>query len=126
MSLRVYRIVVDSWPTPDNQPWARFYGDGAASPNHDFPAWLKPILAVGVEAYDRWHRQDSPAKRIAERLKMDDRTGDYELMGVLMPKPKRRNYLSASGASELAKDMRAFGAEVRIVTSEPVVWKEPA
>lgn len=122
--MRVYRLQVEEWPTPDGQPWARYYGADAAVPDDEFPTWLKPILAVGVEVYDRWNREDSPAKRIAERLKMDDRTGDYELVGVLMPKPKRRNYLSASGAQELAKDMRAFGAVVRVVASKPVEWPE--
>ena len=62
-------------------------------------------------------REDSPAKRIAERLKMDDRRGDYDLVGVLMPKPKRRNTSPRRAPRNSQRTCGAFGAEVRVVAS---------
>lgn len=117
--LRVYRIEVTKWPTSDGQPWARFYGSGAAAPNHEIPEWLDGLVAKALP--HRWTFGDRDAlARVADRIRYDvDRD---QLIGVLMPKPKRQNYLSASGASELAADMRAFGAEVTIHRSEPVRW----
>lgn len=118
--MRVYRIVVDSWPTPDGEPWARYYGVNAAVPNHAIPEWLTPRLeSAKASPWNVWER--TAGDRIIARIKRDEAD---DISAVLMPKPKRRNYLSASGASELAKDMRAFGAEVRVIASEPIVWRE--
>ena len=118
--MRVYRIVVESWPTPDGEPWARYYGQGSAVPNHIIPAWLMERLETATESpWNVWGR--TAGDRIIDRTKRDDAD---DIAGVLMPLPKRRNYLSAAGVSELAKDMRAFGAEVRVIASEPVAWRE--
>ena len=117
--LRVYRIVVDEWPTEDGHPWARFYGPDAAVPNHLVPGWLTPLVEAALPRLNTY-RDLSDLGRIAARIRYDDDRD--ELRGVLMPKPKRVNYLSASGVSELAADMRAFGAKVRVLRSEPVVW----
>ena len=117
--LRVYRIEVTRWPTDDGQPWPRFYGPNAAVPHDEVPDWLDSLVEAAMPKIYTY-RDLSPLGRVAARIRYDaDRDA---LMGVLMPKPKRRNYLSASGASELAADMRAFGAEVTIHRSEPVRW----
>lgn len=126
-ALRVYRIVVESWPTLDGEPWARFYGEGAAVPNDEIPEWLEPYIAKGFAAYGHWsylwNRKATDEGRIAERLRVHEGWGGEEYpAAVLMPKPKRKHYLSASGASELAADMRAFGAVVRVEKSAPVSW----
>lgn len=137
-TLRVYRIVVDSWPTPDGRPWCRFYGYDAQhagrlidpyddSYDEDIPEWLEKRIAWAREQTHgalRGTYMVTPYAdpfRIIERLREGD--ADWQL-GVLMPKRHRVNYLSASGARELARDMRAFGAQVRVLRSEPVVWVE--
>jgi len=105
MSIRVYRIEVTRWPTPDGEPWERAYGPSAYQ-SYDVPEWLEPRL-------------NSPDWRVQTRVQYDDAD---EIALVVMPKPKRVNYLSASGAAELAANMRAFGAEVTVHRSEPVRW----
>lgn len=119
MSLYVHRIEVARWPTSDGQPWARFYGPNAAVPNREVPDWLSPLVAAAMPLIYAY-RDLSDLGRVAAHIRWD---GDRdELAGVLMPLPKRRNYLSASGVSEVAANMRAFGAEVTVHRSEPVRW----
>jgi len=120
MSMYVYRLEVTHWPTDDGKPWARVYGDNAAAPNDEVPDWLTPIIEAALPR--RWAYRDlSGPGRVAARVRYDDDRD--ELIGVLMPKSKRRNFLSASGAHELAKDMRAFGAEVTVHRSHAIVWE---
>lgn len=114
-SLYVYRLIVSSWPTDDGEPWARYYGEGTAVPNHEIPEWLDRLVTGAVGAH-YWNDR-SPRGRIAARLKIDDAD---EVRAVIMPKVSRRHYLSASGAYEVARDMRAFGAVVTVQRSEAV------
>lgn len=125
-TLRVYRIVVDSWPTPDGQPWERCYGPKYQHYDHmnghsgadDVPEWVREVIT-------RAHYPSEPEGwRVLKRCDdiPEDATGAS--VSVVMPKPVRKNFLSASGAHELARDMRAFGAQVRVLRSEPVVWAE--
>lgn len=119
-TLYVYRIEVTRWPTVDGQAWARFYGPNAALPYHEIPGWLAQLVDPALPLVG-WRIGDkSNVGRVADRIRYDDDRD--ELIGVLMPLPKRVNYLSASGVSELAADMRAFGAEVTVRRSEPVRW----
>lgn len=124
-SLRVYRIVVDEWPTPDGKPWARVYGyphglpgydhlNGYEDANEEIAEWLEAVIENPTAHGDSW--------RVLDRVVYD--TDRDLLLGVVMPKPNRKNYLSASGASELAKAMTAFGASVRVLRSNPVTWPE--
>jgi hypothetical protein len=120
-NLRVYRLIVESWPTPDGEPWARIYGEGIAVPNHHIPEWLTPLLDdASRHCYD--YNDGTPIKRVAARMRWDDDRD--ECTQVLMPVPKRAHYLSGPGAHRVAKDMRAFGAVVRVERSEPVMWAE--
>lgn len=122
MSLYAYHIEVAGWPTDDGLPWARFYGNGAAAPNHEIPEWLTPIVESALPLVG-WRIGDKSTRgRVAGRIRYND--DQVKFVGVLMPLPKRVNYLSASGVSELAADMRAFGAEVVVHRSEPIVWPE--
>ena len=114
-----YRLEVSHWPTPDGLPWARFYGPDAAAPNHEVPDWLGVLVEAAMPLLYAY-RDPSKLGRVARNIRYDDDRD--ELRGVLMPLPKRRNYLSASGVSELAANMRAFGAEVVVHRSEPVRW----
>lgn len=134
-ALRVYRIVVESWPTPDGEPWKRIYGsphgetydhlngfdESRCGP--DIPDWLSEQI--------RWAQTQGPCRnvtltpyaapwRVLDRL-VEDTDRDV-LMGVVMPKPNRKHYLSAAGAHELVRDMRAFGAVARVERSQPVEW----
>jgi hypothetical protein len=118
--LYVYRIVVDRWPTDDGKPWARFYGPSAAAPHHEIPDWLAALVDAAMPL--RYAYRDlSDLGRVASRIRYDD---DREIFqGVLMPKPHRVHYLSASGAHELARDMQAFGAVARVTRSKAVEWE---
>ena len=53
-------------------------------------------------------------------VKADRQDETDEIVGVLMPKVNRRHYLSASGAHEVARDMRAFGADVVVQRSAAI------
>lgn len=120
MSLYVYRIEVTRWPTEDGEPWARFYGPNAAMPYHEIPEWLAPLIDAAKPHMYRY-LDPSDMGRVARHIRYDDDRD--ELVGVLMPLPKRVNYLSASGVSELVANMRAFGAEVTVHRSQPVNWE---
>ena len=120
VNVYVHRIEITQWPTDDGLPWARFYGPGTASPNHLVPSWLQALIDEARPHQWRFAVNRGPLDRIADRIRWDDDRDEF--IGVLMPQPKRRNYLSASGVSELAADMRAFGAEVVVQRSEPVRW----
>jgi hypothetical protein len=120
MTLYVYRIEVTHWPTDDGQPWARFYGPNTAVPNNEVPEWLGPLVDAAMPLRFAY-RDISDLGRIAAHIRYDD--DREQLGGVLMPKPKRVNYLSASGVAELVANMRAFGAEVTIHRSKPVRWE---
>lgn len=110
--MRVYRIVVDEWPTPDGKPWDRAYGPSAygLTEGQEIPEWLEECVG---RSHD-W--------RVLTRVQHDDRTDEIAL--IVLPLPKRTNYLSASGVSELIANMQAFGAKARAVASKPVEWPE--
>lgn len=120
MSIYVHRIDVTRWPTDDGQPWPRFYGPNAAAPDHEIPDWLTRLVEAAMPLLYAY-RDPSDLGRVARRIRYDDDRD--QLAGVLMPKQQRRNYLSASGVSELAADMRAFGAEVVVHRSKPIEWE---
>lgn len=121
MSTRAYRIEVTRWPTEDGKPWSRFYGPGAAAPDHKIPDWLARLVDEAMPLIYAYRDPSGPG-RIARRIRYDDDRD--ELRGVIMPKPKRATYLSASGVAELAADMRAFGAEATVLQSEPITWPD--
>lgn len=117
MTLYAYRLGVYAWPTDDGQPWARFYGDTAPTPFDEIPAWLGGVIAeVLARRHPLRYPRDSFA-RVADRVTLNDAD---EPVAVLMPKVRRQHYLSASGAYELARDMRAFGAGVVVQRSTAI------
>lgn len=124
MTLYAYRLCVFEWPTDDGEPWNRYYGDGAPDPFDEIPPWLLKLCEAAIR--EPWspsvHR--SPLSRVSGRVKVSD-DGEDTVLGVLMPKVNRRHYLSASGAHELARDMRAFGAVVTVERSAAITeWTE--
>lgn len=100
MSTRVYRIEVTHWPTDDGKPWSRFYGPGAAVPDNEVPGWLQALVDAAMPLI-RAYRDPTPLGRVAAHIRWDDDRDEFH--GVLLPKPKRVNYLSASGVNELAR-----------------------
>ena len=141
----VYRIIVESWPTPDGEPWERYYGTGRW--RHDevegVPEWLQPLIEW-VQGIPPWSREDvelnewlakapdersrrlgrSQAAHVFERLRfVQGLDGKQHLRGVVMPKPHRKNFLSASGGHQLVNAMNAFGAVARIERSKKVAWE---
>lgn len=111
MSAYAYRLVVEEWPTPDGQPWKRWYGLGG----EPIPSWL----TERIDAIRRMHWRERDW-RLYDRIKEHE---DGETLSVLMPVPRRKLVLSASGANSLARHMRAFGAVVRVERSMPITWR---
>lgn len=114
-ALTVYRIIVDEWPTPDGEPWARLYG-----PAYNTYGREDDVLQPAVPEWLLERVCRSRDWRVLNRVIEDD----HGEVSVVMPKPKRKHYLSASGAHELARNMEAFGAKVRVQRSKPVEWLE--
>lgn len=111
---RAYRLVVESWPTPDGEPWQRTYGlTGNDGP---IPEWLSGYVETILRT--PWQERDW---RLYDRIKEDV---DRDTMGVLMPVPRRKVMLSASGTHSLARHMRAFGAVVHVHRSRPIDWSD--
>lgn len=123
MTLYAYRLVVTDWPTDDGESWARFYGPNAACPNDEVPEWLEELVEAAMPRRYALYRDLSDLGRVAARIRYDDDRD--QLHGILMPKTSRRHYLSASGAHELARDMRAFGASVAVQRSAAITeWND--
>lgn len=117
MSGYAYRLVVESWPTPDGLPWRRWYGSDHGI-GAEIPEWLD--AKVCEIRMIPWQQRDW---RLYDRVKEHD---DGEGYSVVMPVPRRKVMLSASGAHGIARHMTAFGAVVRVERSEPITWTNPA
>jgi len=114
---RLYRIVVDRWPTDDGQPWLRFIANpysGAYGTDYDEPGqeWFRRLV-------------DFDTSPVAGKITEEFGAGDNdqgETLGWILPDPKRRHYLSGSAAKRWVERARLLGAEARVIVSDPVTW----
>jgi hypothetical protein len=146
-NLYVYRIVVESYPTEDGQPWDRYYTlDYENEYAREAPDWLRAKIEHALttppwgdkENLEKWLEAGKgsakltsahDAERIIERLRIKGEqyrghdVASDEPTGVVMPKPWRKHYLSGSGGHALVNDFNAFGAVARLERSQKVLWE---
>ncbi len=124
----VWRLVVDSWPTENGEPFARQgfdYWDEIARAfenNEPVPSWLpdlRPWLAHGDESPQR----DGYA--IAYDDPPDPRTGYPGFPEYVMnvPSAPTRTYLSRSSVAGRLADLLAWGCEAHIERAPIGEWE---
>lgn len=104
--MKLYRIEVTSWPTPDDYPWHRFVHIDEAEP------WLLEL-----------HEQGKLAEY--ERHQSSDYSGNV-LIGWVLPATHKRHYLSRAAAHAWVAKATSLGAVATAVESEPIIWKASA
>lgn len=115
---RLYRIVVDSWPTPDGKPFTEqpstfwddledaFYNPGGGN-----------VLPPGFN--DVW----PPIEDHLHSMGRDWETG-HEEERLFPPAFKRRQYLVRPAAINQLKRMTDWGVVAHLERSEPVQWEQ--
>ena len=122
---RLYRVVVDAWPTPDGLPLDRqedefwndisyaFYNPSAADAK-PWPEWLGDITDWFDDPGDCW----SPPSRAYK-------AGHYcEDAGLVVPILRQRLWRQRAAAERKAADLRTWGCVVRVEASDPITWTE--
>ena len=118
MSTKVFRIVVDSYPTEDGKPFTdqpvEFWTDlvdryEAGEEAESFPSW--------VPALHPWTWLDGYATEHAYTIVDDDRPV------INVPNLNRRHFFSQSSARERVRQFLAWGCVARVETAEIGDWK---
>ena len=121
----LYRLTVDSWPTPNGKPfdwqsdefWERI-ADAFHNPSDDnpMPEWLDAC------PLEEW--LDDPGGSWEPPHRAFVRGRYYELAGLVVPIVARRHWQTRSAAERKASALRAWGCVVRIDQSDPITWKD--
>jgi hypothetical protein len=115
----LYRIVIDTWPTPDGQPFDRqpatAYAQAIKSWHDDsgdtlFPAWMERIdWSLHLKRYG----DPLPGVWMSTR---DD-------IVFTVPAHRRAHFLSPTAARDTLARLQAWGAHGHIERSDPITWK---
>lgn len=120
--MRVHRLIIDSWPTPDGRPFRdvdvevwRSATDKWVGGDGEWPDWLPEGLDLG----NRIPIDGEP---------VDLAQGGYWVGGsnlvVIVPDvPRRRHYFSKSSAQRVLNLLVEWGCTGHIDYSEPIVWE---
>lgn len=114
---RLYRIVVESWPTPDGKPLnsqpQQFWAD--LEDAYHNPGGVN-VLPKGFK--DKW----PPIEDHMHGMGRDWETG-HEEEKLFPPAFNRRQYLVRPAAVAQMKRMQEWGVTARMERSEPVQWE---
>jgi hypothetical protein len=117
----LYRIVVDTWPTPDGQPFDK-------QPAH---AYAQAIDAWhggrGTPEHIAWMSRIDWAKHLARWQQPDPLPGvwfvDTEGRRFTVPQHRRAHFLNPTGARTALSTLQSWGAHGHIERSDPITWK---
>lgn len=123
---RLYKIVVDKWPTDDGKPWPVFV-DAVLPDDRPNETWLRrPQPWMWPLIYDDFSGMEEFVVS-----KGDDQYAEYEVLGWVLPSPTmgpkrsgRRYWHSRSAALNWIKAAAKWGAEAHLVASDPITWGE--
>lgn len=118
--LRLYRVDILGWPTPDGQPfdrqsdgfWRRAV-DAYANPSEakDYPEWL-PDIGDWMDSDDNYGL-------------LHVQPGCYfKEAGLTVPTLSRRHWIARHAAKRRADLFAEWGCEVSLVASDPITWHE--
>ena len=122
---RLYRLTIDSWPTPNGLPFDRqddeFWGqitDAYYNPSdgNPWPEWLGDISDWLDDPGDSW----SPPHRAFVRGRY------YEDAGLVVPVMGRRHWQTRAAAQRKADEFQRWGCVVRVDESDPIAWGDHA
>lgn len=118
---RLYKIVVESWPTDDGKPWPRFIDAKDQGPwSNPIPDWAEPLIGDDLDGMEEFARHTGSAGGPWEP--------PDEVMGWVMPNPSagprggRRYWHNKAAAEKWIADARKWGAKAHLVTSDPIAW----
>ena len=120
---RLYRLVVESWPTPDGRPfdyqadefWEQI-ADAFHNPNdaNPLPEWLAGC------PLEEW--LDDPGGSWEPPHRAFIRGCYYESAGLVVPVLGRRHWQTRHAAETKAAEFRRWGCAVRVDASDPITW----
>ena len=124
--MRVHRLVIDSWPTPDGKPfkdqpeevWQAAVDHYLLNEGGEWPSWLPESLDITewLPTDGSYGHQEWPAKTGAP-------IGEYDDLVMNVPRaPLRKHYFSKSAAQKVLADLVEWGVAGHIESSEPIVW----
>ena len=118
---RLYRLTVESWPTPDGLPFNRQSNDfwvritdafHNPSDENPWPEWLGDITDWLDDPGDSWSYPHRAFMRGCY----------YEGAGVVVPVVSRRHWQTRTAAERTANVLRVWGCVVRVDASDPITW----
>ena len=125
--MRVHRLVIDSWPTPDGQPfsaqdedmWAEAVEHWAGNFDAAWPSWLPESLDI-----TEWLPTDGSYGHQEWPAKTGSPIGEYDDLVMNVPRvPRRMHYFSKSAAQKVLAVLAEWGVIGHIESSEPIVWR---
>lgn len=125
--LKVHRIVIDSYPTPDGKPFDQQHQNDyetAVEVFHnpsaplDVPKWLQDI-----DLADRLYTNDADWREYPLTGATVFDSGHEPMLTV--PVLRRVNFFSRTAAAARLAQLTAWGAVGRIESSAPIEWPSP-
>lgn len=125
--MRVHKVVVDSWPTPDGKPfieqpeevWESF-AEHYLGNEGERPEWLPKDLDITEwlpwqDGDGRWEYPPKPGDWVGGNM-------PDELIMTVPRVPLRRHYFSKAAALRVVASLTEWGVIARVESSEPLVW----
>ncbi|TFD47586.1 hypothetical protein E3T46_17495 [Cryobacterium sp. Hh11] len=124
--MKIHRLVIDSWPTPDGKPfkdqpeevWQAAVDHYLVNEGGEWPSWLPESLDITEWMPDEgeYGNQQWPVKR-------GDPIGAYGELIMTVPRTLfRKHYFNKSAAQKVMAELVEWGVVGHIESSEPVEW----
>jgi hypothetical protein len=121
--MRVYKLVIESWPTPDGRPfrdidddvWLSAADHWCGNFNSEWPAWLPE----GLDLSERIPPDDSYGAWVPPAGYW---VGGSNTILVVPDVPQRKHYFSRAAAQRKLDSYVEWGVVGHIETSEPIAW----
>jgi hypothetical protein len=118
----LYRIVVDTWPTPDGQPFDK---QPPADYARAIDAWSNPNAAADCPD---WMAGIDWGERVREPGESEPLPGVWLITpdrrtAFTVPAHRRAHYLNPTAARTALAALQAWGAHGHIERSDPITWK---
>lgn len=128
MSRHLYRVTIESYPTPDGKPFVdqpvKFWQDCLdAHYNTDAEP---PLPAFMDWDFEEWIFQEDYSGYGGEGATYYSGPGGQHIStdpAMCVPVSRRRHWQSASSARREAKKLREWGCIVKIDKSKPIEWE---
>ncbi|GGJ56062.1 hypothetical protein [Glutamicibacter ardleyensis] len=129
MSLHLYRVTINSYPTPDGKPFAEQsveFWQKCLDAHYDPSAGELPAFMDWD--FEEWiYQEDPPQYPYYEGGNSYGGRGGFHVMTdppMVVPVTRRRHWLSPSAARAESARLREWGCEVTVEKSKPIEFED--